>query len=224
MGLKELASVVGLVLFVLFIGKMLGVFGAKKPSGGVPLPDGGVVAPALKRPAPKWYGFLWIKDAFDEGERIILALWVNKPTDLGTAGPCAVQRGLVDNGTGPYKVRVEALRGSDGARVPVYAGDTGPRCDGEWIDPGEIVVYANGVRPYGAIGSLTGCNKFVPLDDADGKPRDCGKITGGTGVVAVVGKVTYMTMHVQIRNADGELSPVYEQSTVVVPSNCKKTK
>ena len=218
MELGQLAAVAGILGFLVFLGYMLA---SKKPTGGIPLPPGGVVAPPLQKlPAPLFAGFL-LPYAVDEGQRIPIAAWPTKP--IGSSdGPCAVQRGLVDNQTGPYKMKFEAFRKSDARRVPVYRGDTGPRCDGEWIDPGEVVIYANGMRPYAAIGSGYPCG-FIPLGDPDAAPRACGDTVAGLPPSAVTQVATdAMVIHFQAQNRDGVLTPVWEQTIPVVPSHCEK--
>jgi len=219
MELGQLAAVAGILGFLVFLGYMLA---SKKPTGGIPLPPGGVVAPPLQKlPAPLFAGFL-LPDAVDEGQRIPIAAWPQRPI-TPQDGPCAVQRGLVDNGTGPYKVKLTAFRKADAARVPVYRGDTGPRCDGEWIDPGEVVIYANAIRPYAQVGSLQACNVFVPYDQPDAAPKDCGTVSTTLPVSAVTQVATAaMVIHFTAKNADGvEITPEWSQEVAIVPNACK---
>lgn len=225
MGLKELASVVGLVLFVLFIGKMLGVFDAKKPSGGIPVPDGGVVVPpAVKRPVPSFLGFLFLKDLYGEGERITVGAG---PGFHGSGVDCNAQsHGIVDNGSGPYEVMLRVFRSPDRAEVPVYGYDGGPRCEGKWMPSGTFFdVYALGERPYDVVGSLVNCGVFVPLDAKDTKSvkAGCGPTPTPTPAPIPAGTIG-MAFHLTIRNADGVEGPTWGQTVQVSPSTCKKTK
>jgi hypothetical protein len=221
MTLAQLAGVAGIVGFLVWLGWMLAHQSAKKPA----VPDTPFVPgiPTEKRPAPPFFGFL-LNAAYDEGERFAIACWPQRP--IGSQdGPCAVQRGLVDNGTGPYKVRFTAYRKSDAARVPVYRGDTGPRCDGEWVDPGEIVIYANGIRPYAAIGAGYPCG-FIPLSEPDAKPRDCTGTVIGLPASALTQVATdAMVIHFTAKNADDvEITPEWLQEVAIVPAACKTKK
>lgn len=194
-----------------------------KPTGGIPLPPGGVVVP--KRPAPKFLGFLFLKDLYGEGERITVCAG---PGFHGSGGDCNAQsHGIVDNGSGPYEVMLRVFRDTDRAEVPVYGYDGGPRCEGKWMPSGTFFdVYALGKRPYDVIGSLLNCNLFVPLDAKDTKKSvkaGCGPTPVPTPEPVPEG-VVGMVFHLTIRNADGVEGLAWLQAVEVLPSACKKMK
>ncbi|MCK9355721.1 MAG: hypothetical protein M0R22_01010 [Dehalococcoidia bacterium] len=199
------------------------VFLRKKPQTNTPDTPFVPGIPAGKRPAPRFAGFL-LPASCDEGQRIVLACWPNKPA-TSADGPCGIDRGLIDNGTGPYKVKVTAFRKSDAARVPAYMGDTGPQCDGEWVVPGELVLYANAVRPYAQIGAGYPCG-FIPLGKPDAAPKDCGTISTDLPPAAAIQLATdVLSIHFTARNADGvEITPEWIQEVAVIPNNCKPKK
>jgi hypothetical protein len=220
--LGTIAAILGLGGFLVLLGTMLASAINKPKPTTIPATPATPATPA-KRPAPtEFSGVILSKPAFDEGERIPFFLAVARRI-LPTDGPCAIQRGFVDNGSGPYKVRARAFRGSDGKEVPIYRGDTGPVCSGVALDsPAELVVYANAVRPYTAIGSGFPCG-FVSLDDgkAEAKCGDSTSIVPPTNID--LGTATdSLVFHFSAINADGEESAVWEQRVGVVPSHCGK--
>lgn len=217
-------QLLGMVVFwgLAALGVWVVFFRKQKPAvPGTPFVPG--IPQTGKRPAPSFFGFL-LNAAYDEGERIPIACWPQRP--IGSQdGPCAVQRGLVDNGTGPYRVKLTAYRKSDAARVPVYSGDTGPRGDGEWMDPGEFVIYANGIRPYAQIGSGYPCG-FVSLSTPDAAPKDCGSVCATLPASALAQYATdAMVIHFTAKNADGvEITQEWLQEVAIVPNHCKTKK
>jgi hypothetical protein len=215
----SLAIVLGLIVVAIFWVRAR----STKPSGGIPLPDGGVVAP---KPAPSYHGFLSLKPNYDEGERLIFQTTQQVAGCLGET----VSYGIDDNGTGPYGVMVRAWRDDTKQEMPVYGHDGRPQCNGVFVPSGVFDVYLCGKRPYSAIGSLIGCDVFVPYkaqtvvfvpslatSKACNPPQQSSGGTPSTvpaeGQIAVLIEVTPMNQH-------GQTSGPYLQTVIVQKQIC----
>jgi hypothetical protein len=213
-----------IVLVVLVGGYVMYRRGAK-PSGGIPLPDGGVVAPKPK-PAPSYHGFLSLKPVYDEGERLIFQ---TTPQEAGCLGE-TVHYGMDDNLTGPYGVMVRSWRDDTKEEMPVYGHDGLPQCDGVFVPSGVFDVYLCGKRPYSAIGASIGCDVFVPYkaqtvvfvpslatSKACNPPQQS---SGGTAPTQpAVGQIA-VTIEVTPMNQWGQTSGPYLQAIMVQKAIC----
>lgn len=145
-----------IVLVVLVGGYVMYRRGAK--SNAPPTP--GPTPPKPIPPAPTYHGFLSLKPIYDEGERLIFQTTRQVAGCLGET----VVYGMDDNNTGPYGVMVRAWRDDTKEEMPVYGHDGLPQCNGVFVPSGEFDVYLCGKRPYSSIGSLIGCETFVPYN------------------------------------------------------------
>jgi len=188
--------------------------------------NGGGTTPSPSLPAPSYGGALLLKPVYDEGERLIFQ---TTPQVAGCLGE-TVHYGIRSNNTGPYGVLLEAWRTDTGDKLEIYQGDGGPRCDGILVPSGVFNVYLGGKRPYSAIGSLVGCETFIPesrplavFNPSAASPKACNPpqhsaggaapTEPGEGQFAVVLAVTVM-------NRFGRTSERYLQTVIVQKQIC----
>ncbi len=198
----------GLVVIVGVVAVGLIVLLGRKDTKPTPTPQP-TPEPAPLPAAPKFLGFLFLKDVYDEGERLTL----NTGEECHGVGPnCNAQsHGIVDNGTGPYKVKIRAMRADNGEGMPVYGYDGGPRVDGNWVDSGFFDIYLLAKRPYGQIGTGMPCNEFIPRDcDPAPVPAPAPAPARSVGVV----------VECVVMNAAGMTSAAYRQTVKVQLSAC----
>jgi len=203
-----LVVIVGFVAVGLIV--LLGRKDAKPQPQPVPQP---VPGPAPLPAPPKVMGFLFLKDVYQEGE----PMTVNTVEEChGDGAGCSAQsHGIVDNGTGPYKVKMRAMRADTGAAMPVYVHDGGPRVDGNWVDSGFFDIYLLSKRPYNQIGTGMPCNEFIPR--VEGKACD----TVPTPAPAPVpGKNIGVVIECAVMNAAGATAAAYRQTVQVQQSVC----
>lgn len=208
------------------------------PSGapsGLPAPDEPIVASVM--PAPRFMGFRTDKQIYDFGERIILN---TGPEDHGDRSSCSAQsHGIVDNGSGPYLVRVRAYVTATRQQIPVYVPETGEECTGAWVttdkNPNgkmgfrQVILYALGKKPWAHTGSLENCDVFVPINvevRPEGQiiaPQSCGRTpcAGADGVQPVkVAGVVSITLEETTKNRFGVESEPHTQQILAATSPC----
>jgi len=218
--------IVVLIAVVLILGRMKSTAPAQPPK-----------EPA-KRPAPDYLGSLGLQEPwYGFGQRIVASFGPETHGCTPGVGAPKQTHGIVDNETGPYYVRMSATDMRTGAQMRVYLFDSiaGAEVTGQWVRLTDRVralcFYALGKRPWGAIGSLVGCNKFVPIDEYAGlvtepvageeaiKPLACNP--GPSPSTPNPSKpTTTVRVEVQVRNADGAESIVYQYNLVVETSSC----
>lgn len=158
---------VAILIIVVVIAAVILLGQKKKPSTPVaptPTPGPG------KRPAPN-YGKPITLDAprYGKGQRIVVnALPETHGCEAGV-GYAAQTQGIFDNGSGPYRWRVDAYAKRTGVRMPVYqwlGQFAGVEVTGKILPQGEMVCfYCFGKRPWSSMGTLGPCNEYTPLPE-----------------------------------------------------------
>jgi hypothetical protein len=236
-----------LVIFGLLAVHLLARLGSKKQPSTPAQPGDPTPTPAVKRPAPAYLGALQLKWRwYGFGQRIIVGL--NREDHACSAGGVVKQTdGIVDNGSGPYDVAMEATDTSTGKTMPVYTlgadGYAGDEVTGTWVRVLQgidaLVFYALGRRPWEKVGALVNCDEFVPLTEyADKLPATsklarskaaaskatatkCGCGSGGGSTVSQPARpTTTVEVKVWIRNADGVVSEPNVFNLTVETSSC----
>jgi len=229
---------IGVVAWLRGMWRSVTATGTPTPSGapsGLPEPAKPIVANVT--PAPRFMGFRIDKQIYDFGERIILN---TGPEDHGNALSCAAQsHGIVDNGSGPYQVRVRAYVTATRVQIPVYVPETGEECSGAWLTTDkspngkmgfrQVMLYALGKKPWQQTGSLENCDVFVPVDvgvkleGQEATPRACGRTpcanADGVQPVNVAGVVS-ITLEETTRNRFGVESEPHTQQILAATSPC----
>jgi hypothetical protein len=203
------------------------VFWIRSRASVKPKPPAPPTPPVEKpKPAPSYHGVLLIKPVFDEGERFIFQTTRQVTGCLGET----VVYGMDNNETGPYGVILRASRTDTGAFMPIYGHDGLPRCDSVCVPSGTFDIYLCAERPYSAIGSLIGCETFVPRQGSavpfipsQASAKACNppqESAGGTpqtkpgkGQIAVLLEVTPV-------NDYGQMSGPYYQTILVQKKIC----
>ena len=204
------------VVALLWFGSRVG----KKPTP-TPTPQPKPIEPT--KPAPTYLGaFLW-KPIYQKGERLIFQ---TTPQTTG-CGETAGHYGIQDNGTGPYGVIVRAYEKATGKTMPVYVHDGGPQCDGQCVDSGAFDIYIMTERPYHNVGSLVGCNQFVPHNatlpvyvPGYAVPRSCNPPQSQPQPQPVPGTIVEMMIEVTVMNQWGSVSGPYQQIVMVDTQGC----
>ncbi len=165
---------VAILIIVCVIAAVI-IMGKKKTSPQVtPTPT---PAPG-KRPAP-FYGKPITLDAprYGRGQRIVLnAMPETHGCDAGV-GYAAQTQGIFDNGSGPYRWRVDVHAKRTGVKMPIYQwlGQlAGVEVTGQILAQSEMVCfYCFGKRPWSSLGTLGSCNEFTPLPEylAEGEAK-----------------------------------------------------